>query len=316
VPIKATPTFSEYSQQFMKAMQASDRAKGTLYNYRSLLDKWLLPALGDKHLSAITSADVHDLMDDMAIQTGPVARAHAYNLLQVMMKLAHSRWAYIGPWTVRVEKAGGDHSKKPQEFTLEQARSAIGFMPDYMRPALLVALGSALRIGEVCGLAKGDWNSEERKLTVAQQYSLGEITETKTRFVGSIFPIMEAPTLLDEWTKNPSPWQGAGDAMFRGPRGARLHPVAIRDEWGRARKWAKVPTMRLHDIRHVSLTTYARIPGVTLADIAAFGRHRSIQSALRYQHAQDANRLRSLSAFTWDEPDADDSDDMGKQVSA
>lgn len=46
--------------------------------------------------------------------------------------------------------------------------------------------------------------------------------------------------------------------------------------------------MHLHDLRHVALTNYARLPGVTLKDIMARGGHASERVAMGYQHADTA----------------------------
>ncbi len=50
---------------------------------------------------------------------------------------------------------------------------------------------------------------------------------------------------------------------------------------------AGLPAMHLHDLRHVALTNYARLPEVTLADVMALGGHRSERVAMRYQHSDD-----------------------------
>lgn len=58
---------------------------------------------------------------------------------------------------------------------------------------------------------------------------------------------------------------------------------------------AGLSTMHIHDFRHVSLTTYARQPGVTLKDIMARGGHTSTKVAMGYQHT-DTDRDEAMVA--------------------
>lgn len=295
MPVTSTPTFAEYSEQFLTAMRAAERSPGTIKNYESILRVWLLPEFGTMRLGTITETKVWDFTDRLATATGKVNRSHIYHTLQSMMKLAARRWKYIPEWTLQIEKVGGEHSLERPSFTLEQAHKVIDFMPPHMRNPCRVAIGAALRLGEVCGLNIGHWDREERALTVVQQSRNGELREPKVGSKGVVYPILDAPEILDSWTAIRPGWGRDTDAMFRGERGARLHPTQLRSEWAKARKLVRLDDMHFHDLRSVGLTIYARIPGATLKDVMDHGRHKDIKSAMKYQRGSDADRRRRLS---------------------
>ncbi len=83
--------------------------------------------------------------------------------------------------------------------------------------------------------------------------------------------------------------------VLRNSGGRRLTVDLAEKMFRTIRETAEFPHMHLHDCSHVALTRYARLLGVALADVMAFGGHRSTAVALRYRHTDD-ERTRALAS--------------------
>jgi integrase len=298
LPRTTTPTLRDFSAEWLEAQHHSGKARGTIDNYRSALDRWIVPQLGELHLSSIGKREVFQFTNYLAEKTGPVNRSNVYSIMRVIMHSAVEDFGYLPAWTVSVRGVGGDKSTPRPEFTFEQATAVIARMPQRYQDALSVTLGAALRVSELVGLNAGDWNPETGALTISRQFYRGKVTQTKTGVVADVYPLSFAADILngihEERGSTISLWESP---TFRGKGvGGRLSTVAMREAWGTARRWARVPDIHLHDLRHVGLTQLARIPGASLADIQAHGRHRDPKSTMRYLHAAEGTRRRNLSA--------------------
>ena len=60
---KAVPTFSTYSEKYMKSFSAMNHKPSTTRFYRSALDNHLLPIFGDMELDKITRKDIKDFIN-------------------------------------------------------------------------------------------------------------------------------------------------------------------------------------------------------------------------------------------------------------
>src|SRR5687768_8548559 len=110
------PTLSEYSASWLDSRTLKPR---TLAHYRQLLDRHLLPELGEYRLTAITPMIVRNWHAALDPKT-PTYRAHAYSLLRTIMGTAVTEQLItINPCVIR----GGSSSKtvhKSRPATLEE----------------------------------------------------------------------------------------------------------------------------------------------------------------------------------------------------
>jgi integrase len=149
-----------------------------------------------------------------------------------------------------------------------------------------------MRIGEAVALDWDDLSFWDRKANVMRHYTaLGLREGTKTGRTET--RTLALPTwVTDELEALLKESDGEG-AVFKNQRGGRLSVDSAERMFRTLRVKAKLPDMHLHDYRHVSLTAYARQPGVTLKDIMARGGHKNERTAMKYQHT-DAARDREM----------------------
>ncbi|WIB64384.1 site-specific integrase [Curtobacterium sp. MCBD17_040] len=286
--------FREYAEQIHAEREAT-LSPGTWRNQRSLLNRHLLPAFGHRHIGDVTRADVRRWWASKAAQ--PVNRRNAYYLLRVIFNTAvEDELIQVTP--VQIKDAGKDVAKRRPTFTVDDFKAVAAHMPLDLGAALWTIFGAHLRIGEVCGLHRGDYDPIAGTLLVERQMTDSDGTRsergTKTGQVKTV--ALPAPTIaaLEAYiSDHPAlPRQ----PMFQGPRG-RLNSQWLRKAWERAREAAGLPNFHVHDIRHVSLTAVAQ-SGATLREIQHRGGHASVGAALRYQHATNERDRRNADALS------------------
>jgi integrase len=282
------------------AEQIHEQRKATLTpatwkNQSSLLRKHLLPAFGARNIGDIKRSDVRTWWASNADH--PVTRRNAYFLLRVILATAvEDELILVSP--AQVKNAGADAARRRPTFTVQDFQAVLGHMPLDLGAALWVMFGAHLRLGELCGLHRGDYDPEAGTLLVERQLTAadGRVQERKTK-TGQVktvsLPRATTATLLAYIEDHPAlPYE----PMFRGPRG-RLTAQWLRKAWEKAREAAGRPDFHLHDIRHVSLTAVAQT-GATLKEIQARGGHASVTAALRYQHATSERDRRNADALS------------------
>ncbi|WP_203978993.1 tyrosine-type recombinase/integrase [Planotetraspora silvatica] len=78
--------------------------------------------------------------------------------------------------------------------------------------------------------------------------------------------------------------------MFIGPKGALLRRSGFRRIWNKVREDVGLPSLHLHDLRHVG-NTLAAANAASLKELMTRMGHASTRAALIYQHeAQDRDR--------------------------
>lgn len=293
-PRKGQRRFSEY------AMEVHEQRKATLTpatwkNQSSLLRRHLLPAFGHRDLGDITRAQVRSWWAEKADM--PVTRRNAFFLLRVILATAvEDDLLQVSP--AQIKNAGADVARRRPTFTVSDFKAVLGHMPLDLGAACWVLFGAHLRLGELCGLHRGDYSPSAGTLLVERQLTAsdGRVSERKTK-TGQVKTVaLPAPAVaaLEAYlAEHPSQ---QGDPMFHGPRG-RLTAQWLRKAWEHARADAGLPEFHLHDVRHVSLTAVAQ-SGATLKEIQHRGGHASVTAALRYQHATDERDRRNADALS------------------
>lgn len=179
----------------------------------------------------------------------------------------------------RIKGASKAMSKPRPTFT-EAAIATLYFQTESVRDRALLSLlsGAAMRIWEAVALDWEDISFFDRKAKVQRHLTAWGIQGgTKSHATGS--RTLALPTWL---TDELEALYGASEAtgtVFRNQRGGRLSVDMAERMFRKLRANAGLSTMHIHDFRHVSLTTYARQPGVTLRDIMTRGGHTSTKVA-------------------------------------
>lgn len=256
--------------------------KPIVYRKRLLHLRALNESFGRRFIEEIRVADIRAWWNTRADK--PVQRVNLYALLHMIFEVAMDD-ELIQRNPCRVRGASAVASKRRPTFTDADVQKIYDAAEDpQMRAIILILMGTALRIGELSAL---DWENVELldgKIDVVQHWTplgIEEGTKTgpeQTRTIA--LPLWVREVLEGLYARS----DGEG-AVFRNQRGGRLSVDSAERRFRPIREKAGLPSMHLHDLRHVALTNYARLPGVTLAEVMAFGGHRSERVAMRYQHS-------------------------------
>jgi integrase len=288
----------------------------TREDYQSLLDRQILPRLGDKPLKALTPVTIRAWHAELGTKT-PTLRAHAYGLLRTILGSAvHDGLIASNPCHIR----GAGNSKrvhKIKPLTLPELEVLVSHMPEKQRLLVLLAAWCGLRFGELAELRRSDVDVKNGRLKVRR----GVVRVKGARIVGTpksdagVRDVAIPPHLIaavKAHLKEHAEF-GRDGLLFPARGGGHLSPSSLygraptkkRTGWGfyAARAAAKRPDLRFHDLRHTGAVLAAQT-GATLAELMARLGHSTQGAALRYQHAaQDrdaeiARRLSQLAGIT------------------
>ena len=151
------------------------------------------------------------------------------------------------------------------------------------RAVLEMLYGSAIRIGELCGLDVDDIDAARRTVRV-----LGK--GGKERTVPMSAPAARA---VESWLRQGRPDLArvhSGAALFLGTRGGRLHPTVVRRVLHRWLAEEDLPDMGPHGLRH-SAATHLLEGGADLRSVQEILGHSSLATTQLYTHVS-AERLR------------------------
>ena len=125
----------------------------TREHYQSLLDRQILPTLGDKPLKALTPVIIRAWHAELGTKT-PTLRAHAYGLLRTILATAqHDGLIAANPCHI----SGAGNSKrvhKIKPLTLPELEALVATMPERQRLLVLLAAWCGLRFGELTELRR------------------------------------------------------------------------------------------------------------------------------------------------------------------
>lgn len=135
-PERGQVTFAEHAER-VSDLRRSELAPGTQSNNASILKRHLLPAFGNKTLSAITVEDVDRWWGEHADNL--VQRRNSYCLLTSLLKYA-VRWGHIKSSPCMVEKAGKDEAEPRPDFTVSDLRAVLAHVALEYGPVLWCSL--------------------------------------------------------------------------------------------------------------------------------------------------------------------------------
>jgi len=215
----------------------------------------------------------------------PVNRRNAWFLLRKMIRMA-VRWGHLPAWTVVIDNAGKDVSTPRPDFTVADFDGVLTQLPEFYRAPVEVLFAGHLRLGELIALNGSDLRDGMTSIT-KQKTSQGLTTGTKTDQVKTI-------KLLDRGVQALAarPRVIGSAPLFAGQRSERITRQAIQKAWNRAREAAGRPEMRLHDLRHVSLSLVAEVAPLKVVQQRAG--HASATSTQRYMHADQRQHAEAV----------------------
>lgn len=302
-------TLADYAPQWLATHKRRDgqplKAR-TVEHYGSLLERRILPHLGDLPLRAVTEDRVRDWLDYDLPRDTPVANAHAYALLTEILKGAARRDSAIKPPTVEgASKARTKHKAEPA--TRAELATIVQNMPERHQLAVLLMTWCALRFGEVTELRRKDvvLGGSNPRLRIRRAVVLvnkQRLVTTPKSDAGDrdvTIPAGLIPAIRDHLDRHAQP--GPDGLLFPADHGGHLSQSTLNGKPSRrrrikgrmvnesasgfckAREAAGRPDLRLHDLRHTGAVLAAQT-GATLAELMERLGHSTPAAAMRYQH--------------------------------
>lgn len=298
-PSAGQVTLRAYGEAWLAQRTVKGRplAPRTRQTYRHSLDAWILPALGDLRLSAISPVVVRTWHSDTVGRTGPTATRQAYALLRSILNTAVADDA-IARNPCRITGAGQPSSPERPLLDLETVLALIQAMPEHLRTMTAVIFWAHLRIGEAVALQRRDVDLAAGTLRIERQHvelrGQGAVeTAPKVASRRTVhLPTQAVAQLVEHLRERPGL---PSSYLFVRRDGRPLRAFHVQNAWETARKKVGRPEVHLHDLRHAGLTLTAQL-GATLAEVQRRAGHASARAALIYQHAA-ASRDQELAAL-------------------
>jgi integrase len=266
-------TFEAFAERFKADYLPGRNLKpSTIVDYELTLRIHLVPFFGELELASIEPADVDAYIGSKTGKLSPKTIANHLGTLGVMFKVA-KRWK-LTPGNP-VEAVDRPRQDPPEMQVLSEAEisrllAAYGELEDVppadttprlwrqARRIVTVALGTALRRGELLGLRWRDVELLERRLTVREAIVRGKVQTPKSRASRRTIELGPriAAALQEQWQE--SAYRSDDDLVFGHPElGTPLDPSKLSRLYMRpalARAAIEKPFRTWHDLRHTALT--------------------------------------------------------------
>jgi integrase len=292
-------TLRAYADQWIGQRALRPR---TRQHYQSMLERLILPELGDAAMVKLTPAAIRAWHAELG-EDRPTQNAHAYALLHAICATAvQDEVLDANPCRIRAAM----QTKRKRDVDVigpAQVDRLAAEMPANLRASVVMAAWCGLRWGETSELRRADVSGDCSVLHVrrAVTYRNGNFYVGEPKTAAGVrdvaVPPHIRPIIKEHLTNHVA---RAGDSLlFADDDGTHLRADRYRTHWEKARAGIGKPTLRVHDLRHVGAVLAAQ-SGATTAELMHRLGHTTPQMALRYQHvaegrdAEIAERLSKL----------------------
>ena len=310
----ARMTVEDYLRGWLRRYERSgSRKRGTVVTTRGQVELHLLPRIGGVTLSKLSRVKVQELVGDLHTEAGLSAKT-VRNVIGTLNKALNDAVADgVLPYSPAA-KVDLPKVKKPELATWSplQVSCFLKFADDERQPlaaAWWLVLTAGLRRGELCGLRWSDIDLLRGQVTVRKtrlQNRSGvwldepksrKSRRTRTLHAGAVNALARLKNAHEELAAVVGDF-GHDFVLVMPDDGRPVQPQYVTRWWHRSIAAAnraglqlasiELPTMRLHDGRHVCFT-HAAEAGTPLHVIAAQAGHESIVTTERfYLHATEA----------------------------
>ena len=282
-PAPASLTLREFAERFLEDHVKPYLKRVPAARYHSTLRRTILPALGDRPLDEITTAEIQ------RIHHGMRDRPSAANHVRCVLCCMYSKAEQWGLTTRRnpVKNVSRFHENAVERYLTAEERERL---EQVLRRASTIRLGRTGHIGQEAVWAirllalTGMRKDEIRNLTWPQvdwQRSMLRLPDSKTgkRDVVVSDEVMDLLRSIAEAKGRPR--QGL---VVHSRNNRKLH--SLNSTWLVIRRLADLGDMRMHDLRH-SVASDAIMDGVPLEIVGKMLGHRNYTTTQRYAHIAD-----------------------------
>ncbi|MEV0602872.1 tyrosine-type recombinase/integrase [Streptomyces sp. NPDC050315] len=275
---------ADYATAWLRDRKLADR---TRERNESVIRLHILPTLGARPLSSITTSHVRAWRSALLENVGEPTVVKAYQILRAVMHTAVDD-ELIRRNPCRIKGADSyDVPERPVLTVAEVFAAADAITPRY-RLLVLLAAFTGLRFGELASLRRRDIDTENGVLMVRRsqaEMQNGALFDKAPKSDAGIRPVAFPTELLPDVREHLEYFAGAGrdGHVFVGPQGGQLRRSNFRDDWIKARTKAGITAnVHFHDLRHTGNTLAAS--GASLRELMTRMGHSTPRAALIYQH--------------------------------
>jgi integrase len=270
---RRAPTVAELCARFLHEHAGRRNKPGTAYNYRRMVERFVLPGLGERKVADITAADVDRLHDGLKATLYQANRV--LGLLSKMMNLAE-RWQYRAPHSNPTRHVDRNREGKRERYlSAEEVARLAAVLAEAERDgsespssvaAIRLLIFTGCRLSEVLSLRWEHVDLRRCCLRLPDSKTGAKIVQLNGGAV----------EILVSLGRHPTGWvlPGAKDDA---------HLVNLQKPWRRIRHKARLDDLRIHDLRH-SFASVAAGLGEGLHMIGKLLGHTQAQTTHRYAH--------------------------------
>ena len=249
---------------------------------------WWRAKLGPLSLADVTPARIAEARDKLARdvtarggQRGPATVNRYLAALSHAFAVAVKEWGWLEDSPLRKVTRPREPRGRVRYLSDDERGRLLGECRESGSPdlycAVVLALSTGARRGEILGLRWGQVDFARRAITLLQTKN-GEIRALP--LVGHAFDLMVERAKVRRIDT---------DLVFPGRKNNR--PIDLRTPFETAVKRAGIEDFRWHDLRHCT-ASYLAMNGATLAEIAEVLGHKTLAMVKRYAHLSQAHTTR------------------------
>lgn len=279
-------TFGEACAEWLRYVEFDrERTRSTVNDYRSVVERALLPALGEgTPIEEITIRTLDAYRAGLASEGRLSNRTINKHLviLHGIFKRAQRVWELPSNPASAVERQPVRNTGRFSVLTPTEVEALARAADNEQDAALFkTAAFSGLRLGELRALEWGDVDFDKRLIHVRKGFTRWELGDTKSHKVRSVPMIDQVMEVLDDLSERPM-WTRPEDLVFPSVTGFYFDDSRLRRRYKKALADAALEPMRFHDLRHTFGTI--AVQAFPLSDVKAFMGHADIQTTMIYVH--------------------------------
>lgn len=316
IPVKNGATFKDAAEHWYTHRDAQVEWKpSTRRNYRSYLDRHLLPAFGDLPLGDIT-ADVFQDWRTKGLTEKTLTRLSAAKVTTMFFSIMEAARKPFGITVnpardvdpIRIKYDAGDYDFYTVEevFALVRAAEVVPVTDDDPSPSeerlaakqdgsvFLTAAFTGLRLGEVLALRVKDIDFQNSVIRVMGSVDIKEGVGTPKSGKGRSVPMADPVAQRLAKHLDRDHFTSPDDTVFVGDTGRYLDGSALRRRYKAAQTRAKLRPLRFHDLRH-TFGSLAITQAQSVRELQEWLGHADSRTTQRYVHYKprkgEADRL-------------------------
>jgi len=325
--VKTGATFADAAEEWYRHGRDERGKRGTQWkpsttrDHRSVLDKHLVPAFGDRPIESITARQIEDWRAEQ-LASDKITRRTAQKVVAIMHGIFERARRLHDGLNVNpvadVERLGVSYSGRIKFYSVEEVwalvRAAEAERKDSQSTAaeraqdgalFLTAAFSGLRMGELLALKWQDVGFTAETIRVEGSVDHRAGLGTPKSGHGRAVPMApEVATALAKLGQREH-FTGADDFVFPSATGGYQDNSALRRRFKDAQTRAKLDPLRFHDLRHTFGTIAIAQPTVSTRQVQEWLGHADSRTTARYTHyASRAGEAKLLAdAFKVEEPE-------------